>query len=212
VALTNDEKLYAAGGVAIVLGIVWWLRKKGGQGTDAAAAPGDMPTQSFDQAQYPPNDQSTVDLFTAAAAYAGLPTEWAVSNGLNMILAKESLGGWVGIPNYQFGQGSTNAERATWLMNNQDQWPVIWDAIRSDTWRDLLDDPFRNGPRKNQSSATGLGQLTSTNIKSGKYYPSNLDGIGVPLEEAIGMLKYIAENYGDPDSAWAQYGAGHEGY
>ncbi|MFO0725879.1 MAG: peptidoglycan-binding protein [Myxococcota bacterium] len=60
------------------------------------------------------------------------------------------------------------------------------------------------------SSATGLGQLLLSNAEA--YYPSGRAGIGNPLEEAVGMLRYIHAAYGTPEKAWADYGVGHEGY
>jgi hypothetical protein len=55
-----------------------------------------------------------------------------------------------------------------------------------------------------RSSASGLGQMTLSNVR--KFYPSGLDGIGDPYEEAAGMLLYIKSRYGSPVEAWAQYG------
>jgi SLT domain-containing protein len=60
------------------------------------------------------------------------------------------------------------------------------------------------------SSATGLGQLLLRNVEA--YYPSGVQGIGNPEEEAVGMLLYIEDRYGTPDNAWSQYGKHHEGY
>lgn len=152
---------------------------------------------------YPPRSAKAYELFTAAAKTAGLPTEWGKAEGLHNILAKES-GGYVGRPNYQFG--------ALANIKAQKDWPIVWRAIQADTWRGILAEPFRSGDRGKQSSATGLGQLTVTNIKTGKYYPSGVKGIGIPLEEAIGMLMYIKDRYGSPENAWAKYGKGQEGY
>lgn len=140
-------------------------------------------------------------LFTSAARYIGVPDAWASSAELHAILAKESQG-YVGRPNYQFGPLAG--------LDQQRRWPEIWEAIRNGTWRTILAPKFRDGPRGKQSSATGLGQLTSTNVPS--YYPSGLAGIGVALEEAIGMLAYIRSRYGTPQNAWAKYGQGQEGY
>jgi hypothetical protein len=142
--------------------------------------------------QYAPYKPETNTLFTEAATRAGLPTSWATSPSLHQLLAAES-GGWVGIPNYQFAGGPF------WGGVNRDKWPAIWGAVKSGGWQTMIQPQFQAAP----SSATGLGQLTATNIKSGKYYPSGLNGIGNPLEEAIGMLRYIAERYQTPDAAWA---------
>ena len=60
------------------------------------------------------------------------------------------------------------------------------------------------------SSASGLGQLLLSNVET--YYPSGRAGVGNPLEEAVGMLRYIQARYGSPEQAWAQYNTHHEGY
>jgi len=146
---------------------------------------------------YPPKSVKAIVLFTAAAKQAGLPAEWGKAEGLHYILGKES-GGYVGRPNYQFGELAH--------VRNRAEWPRVWRAIQADTWRGILAEPFRSGDRGAQSSATGLGQLTVTNIKSGKYYPSGVKGIGIPLEEAIGMLTYIKDRYKTPELAMASYG------
>jgi SLT domain-containing protein len=38
-----------------------------------------------------------------------------------------------------------------------------------------------------------------------QYQPSGLQGIGIPIEEAVGMLRYIDDRYGTPDQAWAYW-------
>jgi hypothetical protein len=69
---------------------------------------------------------------------------------------------------------------------------------------------LRAGIISARSSATGLGQLLLSNVEL--YYPSGRAGIGDPLEEAVGMLRYIEARYGSPSQAWASYGRLHEGY
>lgn len=69
---------------------------------------------------------------------------------------------------------------------------------------------LRAGIMSARSSATGLGQLLLSNVEL--YYPSGRAGIGDPLEEAVGMLRYIEARYGTPSQAWASYGRFHEGY
>lgn len=69
---------------------------------------------------------------------------------------------------------------------------------------------LRAGIISARSSATGLGQLLLSNVDA--YYPSGRAGIGDPLEEAVGMLRYIDARYGSPAQAWASYGRFHEGY
>jgi hypothetical protein len=177
---------------------------------------------------FSPFSPEAIAHFKAAARAAGLPEDWGADGGLHNILTKES-GGWVGRPNYQFGDISQ--------LNKWRDWPQVWAAIRAGTWRSMLGGiitkpaaeragidlalvgrPYSAAPQGKQSSATGLGQLTQTNIKlkntdgTFKYYPRGLDSIGVPLDEAIGMLKYIKDRYQTPSNAWAQYAKGREGY
>lgn len=69
---------------------------------------------------------------------------------------------------------------------------------------------LRAGIISARSSATGIGQLLLSNVDA--YYPSGRAGIGDPVEEAVGMLRYIDARYGSPSAAWAAYGRHHEGY
>ena len=83
-------------------------------------------------------------------------------------------------------------------------------ATQESEWNGVLDE-LREGQITATSSATGLGQLLLRNVE--KYYPSGRLGLGVPVEEAAGMLAYIADRYGTPENAWNSYGKmGHEGY
>lgn len=127
-----------------------------------------------------------IDLFERAAALAGLPKEWAKSQGLHNILYRESRNGVVGIPNYTYGTGLSLEQ---------------WKKIHTDLKNDII---------RAKSSATGLGQLLLRNVDV--YYPAGRAGIGVPLQEAAGMLAYIKDRYGNPENAWAQYNKRHEGY
>jgi len=135
---------------------------------------------------YPPFSDAAKALFGAAADRAGVPRAWAQSNGLHQILRKESRGR-VGVPNYTYGSRARDPSR----------WPQVWNELKND----------RITAR---SSATGLGQLLLDNVE--RYYPSGRAGIGDPMEEAVGMLKYIKDRYGHPDNAWRLYGTRHEGY
>lgn len=137
-------------------------------------------------ATYPPGSPEQVALFEEAARLAGVPEAWASDPGLQNILRRES-GGQVGIPNYTYGARS----------NDPSQWASVHEELR-------------NGQRTAYSSATGLGQLLLDNVE--RHYPSGRAGIGVPLEEAAGMLSYINERYGSPGAAWARYNTAHEGY
>lgn len=141
--------------------------------------------------RYPPGSSEQVVLFSHAARVAGLPPEWGASPGLANILRKESSGR-VGIPNFTYGERSRNETR----------WPEVWAELRA-------------GTITARSSATGLGQLLLRNVD--RYYPGETiaqrrAGIGHAVPEAIGMLRYIADRYGNPERAWALYGKLHEGY
>jgi LysM repeat protein len=161
------------------------------EGGEAAAASGAtraqrLPSDSSPFGQYAPFSAEAKALFREAAADAGVPESWANSNGLHRILQKES-NGRVGIPNYTYGR----------RKNNPGQWGEIHNELKS-------------GRIRAGSSATGLGQLLLANVD--RYYPSGRQGIGNPHEEAVGMLRYIKDRYGNPDNAWSQYGRHHEGY
>jgi peptidoglycan hydrolase-like protein with peptidoglycan-binding domain len=132
---------------------------------------------------FAPNAPETKELFRLAAQRAGLPATWADSSGLHRILDRESEGN-VGIPNFTY--------RAS-LRRDVSGWTTIHTQLKE-------------GKITATSSATGLGQLLSKNARI--YYPTGLDGIGVPLQEAVGMLRYIADRYGTPDRAWARYQSG----
>lgn len=136
--------------------------------------------------RYPPNSPEAIALFREAANLAGVPESWATSRGLHNILARES-GGVVGRPNYTYGARA----------NDSSQWSSIHNELR-------------NGRITARSSATGLGQLLLSNVD--RYYPNGRAGIGDPLQEAAGMLRYIKARYGHPDVAWARYNTRHEGY
>lgn len=151
--------------------VLYWLRNLSG----------------YRAVRYAPGSLGQISLFQQAATRVGLPTSWANSPGLIQILSHES-NGWVGRPNYTYG------ERA----RNQALWPSVVNELRA-------------GIVSASASASGLGQLLLTNVE--KYYPSGRKGIGVPVEEAAGMLRYIKARYGDPDRAWAvRGGTDYHGY
>jgi peptidoglycan hydrolase-like protein with peptidoglycan-binding domain len=135
---------------------------------------------------YPPNSEAAYALFSEAADRAGVPRSWATSNGLHQILRKES-NGRVGVLNYTYGARARDPS----------SWPGVWNELKA-------------GRVTARSSASGLGQLLLSNVE--RYYPSGRAGIGDPVEEAVGMLKYIKDRYGNPDNAWRRYGTRHEGY
>lgn len=138
------------------------------------------------RAVYPPRSPEAIALFEEAARAAGLPVEWARSEGLHELLDAES-DGRVGRLNYTYGERERD--------------PARWAEVHAE---------LRRGVISAESSATGLGQLLLRNVE--RYYPSGRAGIGDPHEEAVGMLRYIQDRYGDPDRAWARYNSSHEGY
>jgi hypothetical protein len=141
----------------------------------------------FPWGQYTPGSREFVALFRLAAREAGLPDWWGSSDGVKQIVQRESRG-WVGIPNYTYGD----------LKNDKAKWPAIWAELQSGE----LSAPGDYSPIMGstiRSSATGLGQLLLSNAD--KFYPAARFGIGVPLQEAIGTLRYIKRRYGDPEKA-----------
>jgi len=151
--------------------------------------------------RFEPYSAKARELFRVAALSAGLPPEWADDPGLHYILNSES-GGYVGIPNYKFnllfGSKFNTAARAA-------EWPKAWEIIR-------LDESASQGRKRHpgfNSRASGLGQLQPAAVKS--HYPDKLKGVGDPVNEAVGMLRYIASRYGSPAVARSVYGRGGKG-
>jgi hypothetical protein len=136
--------------------------------------------------RYAPHSKEAKKLFRAAAAIAGVPASWAHSRGLHNILSHES-NGVVGVPNYTYG----------WRKNKKSEWPKIYREIQ-------------RGQITAVSTATGLGQLLNYNVRT--YYPNGVRGLGHPIQEAAGMLRYIKARYGSPERAWHLYNTLHEGY
>jgi len=184
---------------------------------------------SLDLPQYPPGSAEQIALFRLAARQVGLPEAWASDPGLINILCRES-GGWVGIPNYCYSAPPSDAYHyptETLRVSNcggvgtrsftnaqRKYWPVIWEYLRAGKYTVHCKAAGSTGL---WCSASGLGQMTLTNINNMNYYPGataaeRRQGIGHALPEAIGMLRYIKDRYGTPAKAWAQYGVGHEGY
>lgn len=152
---------------------------------------------SLNLAVYPPRSAQAYALFELAARRLGVPDPrgWARSPGLHNLLDRES-DGRVGRPNYTYGERAAD--------------PARWAAIHAELRRGRISSGMRVRGKFVKSSATGLGQLLLKNVD--RYYPDGRAGIGDPLNEAIGMLAYIRDRYGDPDQAWAEYGRHHEGY
>ncbi len=133
--------------------------------------------------RFAPGSRRARELFRAAAHVAGLPPSWGSAPGLHQILKHES-NGVVGVPNYTYGS----------RKNHKSEWPKIYHELQ-------------HGRITAVSSATGLGQLLNYNVKA--YYRHGLNGLGVPLDEAVGMLRYIKARYGTPANAWAHYSNGY---
>lgn len=136
--------------------------------------------------RYPPGSEAQRQLFREAARRHGLPESWADSPALHNLLRSES-DGWVGIPNYTYG--GRKSDRSQWASVHQE---------------------LQSGRKTARSSATGLGQLLLANVD--RYYPDGRAGIGDPINEAVGMMRYIKDRYGTPESAWRHYNTRHEGY
>ena len=140
-----------------------------------------------------------------------IPLEWATNAQLHRVLGKES-GGWVGIPNYTYNYsvGTGDPRRSLQLgkgapvERKREKWPICWEQARN----------FKSGHKQkvksdgtvvNQySSATGLGQCLSRNAAI--FYPDGVNGISDALNEAVGMICYIYDRYGDPDTLGTAYG------
>ena len=130
--------------------------------------------------QYVPNSADAIALLTNAAIAAGLPESWGSDPDTHWVMDKESKG-WVGVPNYTYGIRRFNRNR----------WSEVWDEIKS-------------GVSSTSSTATGLGQLLVANVN--KFYPDGVNGIGDPMNEAIGFLRYINDRYGSPATTRSVYG------
>lgn len=147
--------------------------------------------------RFEPGSPEQLDLFASAAEDAGVPLEWASSPGLLEILRRESQG-WVGVPNYTYGNRAFDPSHWPEVAGEyRERWPEVWRELQA-------------GRKTARSSATGLGQLLLANVD--RYYPGGRRGIGDAHAEAVGMLRYIRDRYGDPDTAWRLYGTAHEGY
>lgn len=139
--------------------------------------------------RYGPGSRAMVELFEAAAEVADVPLEWASSPELEELLRRES-DGWVGIPNYQYGELSFDKRR----------WPEVWAKIRRGECPERVE-----GVSGKFTCATGMGQLIPSNVD--RYYPDGRMGIGDPLNEAVGMLAYLDDRYQNPKVALAFWDA-----
>ena len=160
-------------------------------GGAAAAAWALTRRRSGGEVFYRPHSPEAVELFTEAAAVVGVPATWA-HGAIHDLMDAESSG-WAGRPNYQFNQIWPGISRKT--VENARRWPsLIWEPLRQGRREEFFS-------RGITSTATGLGQLTTSNVPD--HYPDGLAGIGDPLNEAAGMLSYVRSRYGSPDRALA---------
>ncbi len=144
-------------------------------------------SREFQAEIYAPHTDELRELIRAAAPAALVPAEWADRNALHQLLHRES-GGWVGIPNYTYGQGNAGRKWGSDISNpkNRHKWHLIHNELRQ-------------GVIGAKSTATGIGQHLLGNVK--KYYPDGPAGIGDAYNEAVGFLAYIRERYKTPESA-----------
>jgi hypothetical protein len=163
----------------------------------------------IDELRYPagifePRTQKAVDLLTKALRALRLPEEWAMLESLHYIMDRESSGGKVGIPNYRYRiLKGREPEEIPNIQSDPDQWPEVWKAAASGSVG--IYDPVKGTvPPRKGSTATGLGQLIKDNVEA--YYPYGTAGIGNADAEAYGFVNYIAQVYGDPDTARSVYG------
>lgn len=128
---------------------------------------------------FTPGSKDAQVLFMAACQAADLPKDWCNKESLHRILSRES-NGVVGRLNYT----------------------IKWHDV--DSFKEqALSSPVNN-PIWARSTASWLWQLLLSNVD--KYYPDGRKGIWDPLNEAVGMLRYIKDRYGNPDVAWSVYG------
>lgn len=122
-----------------------------------------------------PGSDECIAVFTDACNYAGIDESWARNPDLYKLLEKESWG-YVGRLNYTLQGIDTDGFKKMAL--SRERIPA-------------------------KSSASGLWQLLLENVD--KYYPSGRNGIGNSIEEAIWMVKYIEDRYGDPTTALSMH-------
>lgn len=130
--------------------------------------------------KFVPGSKEAIVLFTVAAKAASLPAEWGSMSELHNILSHESTG-TVGRLNY-----------------------TIPKSMSTEEFKKLALSRRNNNPIGTTSTASWLGQLLLSNVDM--YYPDGRNGIWDPLNEAVGMLRYIHSRYRNPKNAWALYG------
>ncbi len=142
--------------------------------------------------QISPWSKEAIQLFTLAAITMNpsLSIEeaksWGMNSNLHRILSHESAG-IVWRENYTLKEAHISGNEM---------------KKRSIERKDLDGNQLANREFWVISTAVWLGQLTMSNEW---YLPNGRASIGIPLEEAIGMLQYIRDRYGNPDIAGSVY-------
>ena len=167
---------------------------------------------------YPPGSQQLVDLFTEAAkrqrppldpAWARLPGLTGASRDITGggLVSRESAG-VVGRLNYEFEYVNDPKFNFPKAWNDGKNPDNIQYAIQN--WIQLAPRGYkvagveRSGvepPQGVNSTAIGLGQLLSSTGYD--HMPEKYNGYGIPMQEARGMLSYIVDRYGHPNSAYS---------
>lgn len=135
--------------------------------------------------QFIPGSKEAQELFTYAAILAWLPAIWWQDKRLHDILRNESK--WVvWVANYIMDRNQKSSQELKKFAIDARE--ISWESIASAFWV--------------YSTATWLWQLTMSNEK---YLPSWRESIWVPVDEAIGMLRYIDDRYGSVEVASNMY-------
>jgi len=166
--------------------------------------------------QLTPGSEEQISVYQKAAKIAGVPPSWAKLKSLHNLMRSESENGKVGIPNYTIKVDvPQDGKKCVSANKYPGTWPTVHTSLQdSHKWINPAscgrgtNSTYKNG--KSKSKATGLGQLNGSNTE--QWYPKKWDSIGVAVDEAVGMLKYIKSRYGHPDKAWKEYNTHHEGY
>lgn len=128
--------------------------------------------------KFVPYSKEAIVLFTAAAQSVWLPAEWGKMESLHYILWRES--------NWE-----------VWRLN------YTIKGFSEERFKEVASSTNARNPIWSSSTASWLGQLLLTNVD--KYYPDWRSWIGDALNEAVWMMRYIKDRYGDPDIARSVY-------